>query len=203
MDCHPMFCSVYISLIVLTAGFVLTICSWLAPPLNSFVDNVRVIGIVSLAVGSAILSISCIVSALNHGRCCGICYRFSNSKPPFCLSEIIGNPLVNATAIVGSNLCRNIDEDPGVGVKEECDDVEGQANVYPPEYCSLSIQGTHNSDIINVKTIHKENKAKQTKTDVRCEIKNGSAERKSGYMLLSLDDPDLISSEHNDISNSK
>ena len=34
MECHPMFSTVYISLMLMTAGFVLTLCSWLTPPLN-------------------------------------------------------------------------------------------------------------------------------------------------------------------------
>lgn len=112
MECHPMFCSVYISLIVLTAGFVLTICSWLAPPLTDFVGNVRILGLIGLAVGGFFLSISCIVAALNHGKCCRICYKCNEPKVSlFSLTEMIANPLVSTTAIVGTGMCADIMED--------------------------------------------------------------------------------------------
>ena len=99
-----MFCSVYISLITITAGFVLTICSWLAPPLNAFVHNVRIIGLVCLGSGGGFLACSCLIGAINHGKCCSFCYRNQSKKEgAFSLREIIANPLVNTAMIVGSD----------------------------------------------------------------------------------------------------
>lgn len=104
MEWHPMFCSVYITLIIITAGFVLTVCSWLAPPVTIFVDNVRIIGISALAVGAILLSILCIIAAVNQGKCFWVCYSWNTEKEvPSCLTELIGDPLLNTTAIIASN----------------------------------------------------------------------------------------------------
>lgn len=56
----------------------LTLCSWLAPPLNNVVYSVRILGLVSLLIGSLILGCSCLVGALNNGKCCKCCYILNN-----------------------------------------------------------------------------------------------------------------------------
>lgn len=69
MGCPTMFIFVYFSILMLTAGFVLTVCSWLAPPLNNFVYRVRTLGLLSLAIGSLMLGSSWVIGFHNKGRC--------------------------------------------------------------------------------------------------------------------------------------
>ena len=60
----------------MTAGFVLTLSSWFAPPINSFVHSVRVIGPATLIAGFIFMVLSCLVCAVKKGKCCALCYYF-------------------------------------------------------------------------------------------------------------------------------
>lgn len=125
MEWHPMFCSVYISLILLTAGFVLTICSWLAPAVSAFVANVRVMGIALLSFGCLTLSISCFVSVINHGKCCFFCYA-KKEEDPYCIPHVIANTLLSTTAIVASNVVKDEGDMDG----SKCNSISGDRNAH-------------------------------------------------------------------------
>ena len=80
MDCSKTCVVIFIALIVSTAGFVLTLTGWFAPPLNDFVHYVRLTGPVILLVGFVIMLISCAMCSFVQGRCCECCYKYSDRK---------------------------------------------------------------------------------------------------------------------------
>ena len=83
MHCSWTFMLVYISLLLTTAGFVLTLSSWFAPPINRFVHTVRIVGPCALVSGFALLLTSCLACALDQGRCCRCCYRLLGNRIKF------------------------------------------------------------------------------------------------------------------------
>ena len=80
MDCSKSCFLIFTALVLSTAGFVLTITAWFAPPLSTFVDRVRVAGPVILLVGFFLMILSCILCSFVQGRCCACCYAFSSRK---------------------------------------------------------------------------------------------------------------------------
>ena len=83
VDCSRTFLLVYIALLMTTAGFVLTLSSWFAPPINRFVYTVRIVGPCALLLGFALLMTSCLVCAMDQGRCCRCCYRLLGNRIRF------------------------------------------------------------------------------------------------------------------------
>ena len=84
-ECTKTCCVIYISLILMTAGFGLTLMGWFAPPMNHFVLTVRTGGPITLLIGSVLLLCSCFMCAVNQGNCSQCCYhrhmQFIGGKP--------------------------------------------------------------------------------------------------------------------------
>ena len=72
--CTKTCCVIYVSLILMTAGFGLTLMGWFAPPMNHFVLTVRTGGPITLLIGSVLLLFSCFMCAVDQGNCCQCCY---------------------------------------------------------------------------------------------------------------------------------
>ena len=73
LECGKTCTVIFLSLILMTAGFVLTLMGWFAPPLNNFVLNVRMGGPIALLVGFVFLLCSCLMCAVEQGKCCHCC----------------------------------------------------------------------------------------------------------------------------------
>ena len=69
---------IFLSLILMTAGFVLTLMGWFAPPMNNFVLNVRMEGPIALLIGAVFMLCSCLMCALDQGKCFQCCYKHRN-----------------------------------------------------------------------------------------------------------------------------
>ena len=87
MDCNKSCVLIFTALVLSTAGFVLTITAWFAPPLNNFVANVRLAGPLILVFGFLLMILSCFLCSFVQGRCCACCYRFSSRKQLLCYRE--------------------------------------------------------------------------------------------------------------------
>ena len=74
MQCPKAGALVFLGLVLMTAGFVLTLAGWFAPPINEAVLRVRLAGPVTLLVGLALLAISCCLCAFQQRKCCSCCY---------------------------------------------------------------------------------------------------------------------------------
>ena len=73
-ECTKTCCVIYISLILMTVGFGLTLMGWFAPPMNHFVLTVRTGGRITLLIGSVLLLCSCFMCAVDQGNCWQCCY---------------------------------------------------------------------------------------------------------------------------------
>ncbi len=80
MECSKTGFVVFLSLIMMTAGFVLTIAGWFAPAIKEAVMRVRIAGPATFFVGLGLLLFSCVMCAYQQRRCFVCCYRFSNKK---------------------------------------------------------------------------------------------------------------------------
>ena len=74
-ECEKTCVVIFLSLILMTAGFVLTLMGWFAPPMNNFVLNVRMGGSVALLTGFLLMCISCILCSVDQGKCCQQCNK--------------------------------------------------------------------------------------------------------------------------------
>ena len=82
----------------LVGGFVLTLMGWFAPPMNTFVLNVRMGGPIALLVGFVFMLFSCLMCAVNQGKCCTCCYKtktMANSKTP-----VLNGPIIHRRAAI-------------------------------------------------------------------------------------------------------
>ncbi len=66
----------FVALITMTAGFVLSLAAWFAPPRSDAVLRVRIAGPATLTVGFCILVFSYILCAIEQSRCSNCCYDF-------------------------------------------------------------------------------------------------------------------------------
>ena len=55
-------------MLTITAGFVLTVCSWFAEQNRSSIHQLRIASPVTLAIGFTILMLSCILCTLDHNE---------------------------------------------------------------------------------------------------------------------------------------
>ena len=69
-QCNRTCLLIHLSLMLMTAGFGLTLMGWFAPPLNDFVLNVRKGGPITLLIGTVFLISSCFLCAIEQGNCC-------------------------------------------------------------------------------------------------------------------------------------
>ena len=74
MKCPVQFLLVYVSLVAMTAGFVLTLSAWFAPPINKTVLQVRQVGPCVFFGGCSLLLVACVVYAFQQGLCAALCY---------------------------------------------------------------------------------------------------------------------------------
>lgn len=74
MSCSKTSVTLFLGLILSTAGFVLTLAGWFAPPINSYVERIRLTGPVILLIGMGLLIISCLLCVYVQGKCCSFCY---------------------------------------------------------------------------------------------------------------------------------
>ena len=79
MECGKTCAVIFLSLVLMTAGFVLTLMGWFAPPMNNFVNNVRMGGPIALLIGFLLMLLSCMLCAIDQGKCCHQCHRDSQS----------------------------------------------------------------------------------------------------------------------------
>ncbi len=70
----------FLALITMTAGFVLTLAAWFAPPRSDAVLRVRIAGPATLTVGFCILVFSYILCAIEQSRCSNCCYDYITEK---------------------------------------------------------------------------------------------------------------------------
>ena len=80
LDCSKTCTVIFLSLILMTAGFVLTLMGWFAPPMNNFVLNVRMGGPIALLILFVFMLCSCLMCAINQGRCFQCCYKDRNKR---------------------------------------------------------------------------------------------------------------------------
>ena len=78
LDCNKTCTVIFLSLILMTAGFVLTLMGWFAPPMNNFVLNVRMGGPIALLIGFVFMLCSCLMCAIDQGRCFQCCHKRKN-----------------------------------------------------------------------------------------------------------------------------
>ena len=65
----------------MTAGFVLTLMGWFAPPMNNFVLSVRKMGgPIALLIGFVFMLCSCLMCAIDQGRCFQCCFKGKNKR---------------------------------------------------------------------------------------------------------------------------
>lgn len=74
MPCPKAGSLVFLSLVLMTAGFVLSLAGWFAPPITQVVIRVRLAGPSAFLVGLFLLSFSCCVCAFEQRKCCICCY---------------------------------------------------------------------------------------------------------------------------------
>lgn len=74
VECGKTCVVIFLGLILMTAGFVLTLTGWFAPPMNTFVLTVRMGGPVTLLVGFVLLLCSCMMCSIEQRRCCSCCF---------------------------------------------------------------------------------------------------------------------------------
>ena len=130
----------------MTAGFVLTLMGWFAPPMNNFVLNVRTGGPIALLVGFVFMLCSCLMCAVNQGKCCQCCYKTKTiTKPP-----VLNGPIIHRRAVadtcVDSPVKRHVGRDHSVVVANQ------QTLDYPPQnvdflHVDMSQQKTHYSGV--------------------------------------------------------
>lgn len=80
MECSKTFWVVFVGLILMTAGFFLTMAGWFAPPINQGVYGVRMAGPVALVFGLVLLLCSCLMCAVLQGRCFSHCVHLFQEK---------------------------------------------------------------------------------------------------------------------------
>ena len=80
LDCNKTCTIIFLSLILMTAGFVLTLMGWFAPPMNNFVLNVRMGGPIALLIGFVFMLCSCLMCAIDQGRCFQCCFKGKNKR---------------------------------------------------------------------------------------------------------------------------
>ena len=71
MECGETCVVIFLSLILMTADFVLTLMGLFAPTgcMNNFVNNVRMGGPLGLLIGFLLMLLSCILCAIDQGKC--------------------------------------------------------------------------------------------------------------------------------------
>jgi hypothetical protein len=86
----------------MTAGFVLTLMGWFAPPMNAFVLNVRMGGPIALLVGFVFMLCSCLMCAVNQGRCCTCCYP--RKTLPASKAPVLNGPVIHRSIVAETGL---------------------------------------------------------------------------------------------------
>ena len=99
VECGKTCFVIFLGLILMTAGFVLTLTGWFAPPSNNFVLAVRMGGPITLLVGFVFLLCSCLMCSVEQGKCCRCCYSFFLDKSLTGLT-IARNPETNGPLIL-------------------------------------------------------------------------------------------------------
>ena len=74
MECTKTCFVIFTGLIMMTAGAVLAMAGWFAPPINEGVIGVRLAGPIVLLIGLVVLVLSCPMCAYKQGKCCHCCY---------------------------------------------------------------------------------------------------------------------------------
>ena len=72
--------AVFVGLMMMTAGFVLTLAGWFAPPITDTVLRVRMAGPVTLLLGFVLLMFSYILCAIEQQKCSECCYQYIRAR---------------------------------------------------------------------------------------------------------------------------
>ena len=82
MDCSKVGALVFMGLMIMTAGFVLTLAGWFAPAIKMSVVRVRTAGPSMLLFGFSCLVLSCIICSVQQRRCSKCCLYCCGDRKP-------------------------------------------------------------------------------------------------------------------------